>query len=93
LEVASGAVDKQFSPERARHIMREDIADYYSSIIGSLEPRIAERQNYIDIQTVLSGMRTEMLIEEGAEPKAGKISTIHKQATKLVELSLMRARP
>lgn len=93
LEVASGAVDKQFSSERARHIMREDIADYYSAIIGSLEPRIAERQNYIDMQIVLSGMRTEMLIEQGKEPTAEKVAEIRKQATKLVELSLMRAKP
>ncbi|MFC7336753.1 hypothetical protein ACFQY0_06160 [Haloferula chungangensis] len=93
LEVASGAVDKQFSPERARQIMREDIADYYSAIIGSLEPRIAERENYIEMQTVLSGMRLEMLIEEGQEPTPEKVAEIRKQASKLVELSLMRAKP
>ncbi|MEP4078687.1 hypothetical protein [Haloferula sp.] len=93
LEVGSGAVNKLFSPDRARHIMREDIADYYSAIIGSLEPRIAERQTYIDMQTVLSGMRTEMLIEEGKEPTAEKVSEIHKQAKRLVELSLTRAKP
>lgn len=93
LEVASGAVDKQFSPERARHIMREDIADYYSAIIGSLEPRIAERENYIEMRTVLSGMRIEMLVEEGKEPTPEKVSEIRKQATKLVEYSLMRAKP
>lgn len=93
LEVASGAVNKQFSPERARQIMREDIADYYSAIIGSLEPRIAERQNYIDMQTVLSGMRIEMLIEEGEDPSPEEIAEIHQQAKNLVELSLMRAQP
>ena len=93
LEVASGAVDKQFSAERARHIMREDIADYYSAIIGSLEPRIAERPNYIEMQTVLSGMRTEMLIEEDQEPTPEKVAEIRKQASKLVELSLQRAKP
>ena len=91
--MASGAVDKQFSAERARQIMREDIADYYSSIIGSLEPRIAERENYIEMQTVLSGMRVEMLIEEGTDPTPEKVAEIRKQATKLVELSLMRAKP
>jgi hypothetical protein len=93
LEVASGAVDKQFSPERARHIMREDIADYYSAIIGSLEPRIAERQNYLDMQTVLSGMRTEMLIEEGEDPTPEEVAEIREQAKRLVELSLMRVTP
>ncbi|MEM1083700.1 MAG: hypothetical protein AAGI48_06220 [Verrucomicrobiota bacterium] len=91
LEVATGAVNKQFSPERARHIMREDIADYYSSIVGSLEPRIAERPNYVEMRDVLAGMRTEMLIEEGTEPEQETVADIQKQAKKLVELSLQRA--
>lgn len=91
LEVGTGAVNKQFSPERARHIMREDIADYYSSIVGSLEPRIAERPNYIEMRNVLAGMRSEMLIEEGEEPTEKEIAEIQEQAKRLMELSLQRA--
>ncbi|MGE9270177.1 MAG: hypothetical protein ACQKBU_05175, partial [Verrucomicrobiales bacterium] len=90
LQVASGAVDKQFSPDRGREIMREDIADYYASIVGSLEPRIAERPNYVEMRHLLSGMRSEMLIEEGAEPTHEKISDIRLHADKLVELALQR---
>lgn len=90
LQVASGAVDTQFSPERARQIMREDIADYYSSIISSLEPRIAERPNYAAMRDVLAGMRVEMLVDETTDPTKEQVAAIRQQAGKLVELSLLR---
>ncbi len=90
LHVASGAVEKQFSEERAREVMREDIADYYASIVGSLEPRVAERPNFIEMRDLLSGMRSEMLLEEGEAPKPEKIVEIHKKAAELSELALKR---
>lgn len=90
LEVSTVAVDKQFSVERARKVMREDIADYYTESIGSLEPRIYERPNYLKMREVLSGLRTEMTLEEGKDPTAELMSDIRKQAAKLVELALQR---
>lgn len=90
LQVASGAVDKQFSEERAHEIMREDIADYYSTIVGSLEPRIAERPNYIELRKILAGMRLEMVVEENSNPSKQQVTQIHTQAGKLVELALQR---
>lgn len=90
LHVASGAVDKQFSDERAREVMREDIADYYSSIIGSLEPQIAERPNFVEMRNVLAGMRTAMLIEPGESPAEEDIAEIHQQAVRLSKLALTR---
>ncbi len=91
LEASSTAVDKQFSPERARHLMREDIADYYASIVGSLEPRIAERPNYTQIRDLLSGMRSEMTLGEGAEPTHEQVRAIREKATRLAELCHQRA--
>lgn len=90
LDVAVAAVDRQFSPERAREVMREDIADYYEYVIGSLEPRIAERPNYVEMRDLLAGMRTEMTIESGKEPAPETIADIRKQAEKLVKLALQR---
>ncbi len=89
LQVSSAAVDKQFSPERAKHILREDIADYYAAIVGSLEPRVAERPNYLAMRDLLAGLRSEMTLgEEEAEHKtATEVST---QAAKLAELALQR---
>ena len=89
-DVATAAVENQFSTERAMQVMREDIADYYSAIVGSLEPRIAERPNYIQLRDLLAAMRTEMTLEEGEQPTPEKIKEIRKQATKLVELALQR---
>ena len=90
LEVATVAVDKQFSPERARKVMREDIADYYTESVAGLEPRISERPNYLEMRDLLSGLRNEMLIQEGEEPTPEKVKEIREQAANLVTLALQR---
>ena len=90
LEVAAAAVDKQFSTERARKIMREDIADYYTESVAGLEPRISERPNYLEMRDILSGLRNEMVIEDGKEPIKQQIAGIRKQAGNLVKLALQR---
>ena len=90
LEVSTVAVDKQFSAERARKLMREDIADYYTESVAGLEPRISERPNYLAMRDVLAGLRTEMTLEDGKQPTPALMSEIRKQAAKLVELALQR---
>jgi len=90
LEVSTIAVERQFSAERARKVMREDIADYYTDSVASLEPRISERPNYLEMRDVLSGLRSEMLIEEGKEPDLKTVTEIREQAAKLVKLALQR---
>ncbi|MES2437602.1 MAG: hypothetical protein V4584_00960 [Verrucomicrobiota bacterium] len=90
LEVSTVAVDKQFSPERARTVMREDIADYYTESVAGLEPRISERPNYLAMRDLLAGLRTEMVLEDGKQPTPEMMAEIRKQAAKLVELALQR---
>ena len=90
LEVSTVAVDKQFSVERARKVMREDIADYYTESVAGLEPRISERPNYLAMRDVLAGLRTEMTLEDGKQPTQEMMGEIRKQAAKLVELALQR---
>ena len=90
LEVSTVAVDKQFSQERARKVMREDIADYYTESVAGLEPRISERPNYLAMRDLLAGLRTEMVLTEGQEPTVNMMKEIRKQAAKLVELALQR---
>lgn len=90
LNVASGAVEKQFTVERAEKVMREDIADYYTESVAGLERRIAERPNYLKIRDLLAGMRSEMTLKDGEKPKQEKIAEIRAQAQKLAELALTR---
>ena len=89
LQVSSSAVANQFSPERAKHVMREDIADYYSSVISGLEPRISERPNFVSMQEILSNLRTEMVVD-GNPVTQERMASIHAEATKLVDLALQR---
>ncbi len=90
LEVSTVAVDKQFSVERARKVMREDIADYYTESVAGLEPRISERANYLAMRNLLAGLREEMALKDGEQPTVKGMKEIRKQAAKLVELALQR---
>jgi hypothetical protein len=90
LEVSSVAVDKQFSPERATKVLREDIADYYTEIVAGLEPRISERPNYIEMRDLLSGLRNEMVVGDDEKPSVEKMKEIREQAAKLVQLAMQR---
>jgi hypothetical protein len=90
LEVSTVAVDKQFSPERARKVMRRDIAEYYSDCITGLEPRISDRPNYLAMHGLLEGLSKKMTLEPGEEPTPESIKQIRKISAQLVELALTR---
>lgn len=90
LEVSSVAVDKQFSPERARKVMRKDIAEYYAECITGLEPRISARPNYQGIRGLLQELTRKMDLEGGREPTPETMKEIRAIAAKLVELALQR---
>ncbi len=90
LEVSTVAVDKQFSVERARKVMREDIADYYTESVAGLEPRISERPNYLKMRDLLAGLRSEMVLKDGQEPTPEMMKEIRQKAAELVGLALQR---
>lgn len=90
LEVSSVAVDKQFSPERARKVMRKDIAGYYSDCITGLEPRISARPNYSAMRDLLDDLSKKMNLENGQEATPESMKEIRKISTQLVELALKR---
>jgi hypothetical protein len=90
LEVSSVAVDKQFSPERARKVMRKDIAEYYSDCITGLESKISDRPNYLAMRDLLEGLAKKMTLENGQEPSPEMMKEIRQISKQLVELALQR---
>lgn len=90
LTISSIAVDEQFSGERARKVMREDIADYYTESVAGLEPRISERENYRKMRDLLAGLRAEMVLKDGEEPTPEMMKEIREKAAELAKLALER---
>ena len=90
LEVSAVAVDKQFSPERARKVMRRDIAEYYSDCITGLEPKISGRPNYSAMRDLLEGLSRKMNLENDQEPTPESMKEIRRISSQLVELALQR---
>lgn len=92
LHVAATAVDQQFTQARAKELMREDIADYYTEIIGTLHPRISERENFTQMREILSGLRNEMILDEEQKKPIARatVSSILAKSAKLVTLASKR---
>ena len=90
LEVSSVAVDKQFSPERARKVMRKDIAEYYAECITGLEPKISARPNYQGIRNLLQDLAKKMDLKGGREPSPESMKEIRGISTQLAQLALKR---
>lgn len=85
LEAAATAVDKKFTPERAQHLFREDVADYYSESIGSLNPSISELPHIKQMREFLQGLRSAMTIGENEKPIPDNVKEIKEIATKLAD--------
>ena len=90
LECASAAVQKKFTEERANQLFREDIAEYYESAIGSLDPRISEKATFIKIREICSGMKSTMTLAADEEPSESKVKEIAMYSKKLAKLALSR---
>lgn len=90
LEVSSHAVQKKYTPERARQLYREDIADYYEGSIGSLDPRISDRENVKEMRQILEQMKKVMTLGEGGQPSEEDVKAISTAANKLAALALKR---
>lgn len=90
LEVGSHAVKKKFTEERASILYREDIADYYEGMIGSLDPRISEREDIDKMRKIVAGLRTLMVLGENGKPTREGVDKIAKSASELAKQALKR---
>jgi len=90
LECASAAVNKDFTEERANQLFREDIAEYYETSIGGLEPRISKMPTFISIREICSGLKVAMTLGPEEEPTEEKVKEITLQSKKLALLALTR---
>jgi len=92
LECAALAVDKDFTEERANQLFREDVADYYEVILGSLDPRVSERKHIISIRQICEKLKNTMTLAADEEPTEAKVKAIREQSAKLALLALSRGK-
>ncbi len=83
LEAASSAVTKKFTIERAGRLLREDIADYYTEMIGALDPSISGLPHIRKMRNQLSGLRSAMTLLPEQLPKLEDVQEISDVATQL----------
>ena len=87
LDSAALAVDKQFTPDRALLLFREDIADYYSESIGSLNPALSQKKHMLQMRVLLQGLRVSMVLDEGVKPTAAQVKEVTEISARLVKLA------
>jgi hypothetical protein len=92
LECAALAVDKDFTEERANQLFREDVADYYEVILGSLDPRVSERKHIIAIRKICEELKNTMTLAADEEPTEAKVKVIRAQSAKLAKLAISRGK-
>jgi hypothetical protein len=51
LEISAGAVDAEFSPQRAKVLAQPDLADYFAAELKTLPPTIAHMALFEEIRT------------------------------------------
>ncbi len=92
LECAAASVEKKFTEERANQLFREDIAEYYETSIGGLDPRISALPKFNSMRIICSGLKNVMALAEDEEPTEDAVKEIHQQAKKLALLALTRTK-
>ena len=92
LECAALAVDKDFTEERANQLFREDLADYYEVILGSLDPRVSQRKHIIAIRKICEELKNTMTLAADEEPTEARVKVIREQSAKLALLALSRGK-
>ena len=92
LEVSSHAVQTKYTEKRALKLYREDIADYYEGVIGSLDPRISEREDLKEMRGLLAELRKLMKLKDGQKPNKKTVESISEISRKLATLALTRKR-
>ena len=90
MECAAGAVNKEFTEERANQLFREDIAEYYEISLANLEPRISEKKSFIAIREICSDLKKTMSLGPDEEPSEPKVKEITAKAKELAILALAR---
>ena len=90
MECAAVGVSKEFTEERANQLFREDIAEYYESQLGALDPRISQLPNIVEMRKICSGLKIIMTLGADEEPTEAKVMEITEQSKKLAVLALSR---
>ncbi len=90
LEVAALAVESDFNEETAGQLFREDVADYYEYSLGSLDPRVAEREEFVSMRRLTAILRQAMSIPVDQEPTEAAVRMIAETSQQLAKAALTR---
>ncbi|MCB1226263.1 MAG: hypothetical protein KDK99_10665 [Verrucomicrobiales bacterium] len=85
-EIASAAVELQYSEEKSRQLARRDIVEYYILSLDGLHPDLQETELVTNLRRDLAELLPLVDVPEGKALSQEEVKTIHAQASKLAHL-------
>lgn len=80
LEISSGAVDLNYSPERARGLWQRDLIHYYSEELRTLPPQIAHTPLFEKMRDGVDAIRDILDKAAPDEMSAAEVKSLHERA-------------
>lgn len=80
LEISSGAVDTDYSPERARGLWQRDLINYYAEEMKTLPPAVAHEPLFDKVRAGVEAIRVILDKAPPDEMSHPEVSALHEQA-------------
>ena len=90
LEVATAALDKEFSAPKAKILFQPDIPEYFGEALSGLDPLMLKRKDVSAMREELKVLQKQMTLEENKEPTLAQIQEMKKTVGKLSQIALTR---
>src|SRR6478672_6489788 len=82
LEICAGAVESNYSPDRAAVLWQRDLINYFAEEITTLPPAVARRPLFEKVRAGVAAIRT-LLNHAPEKPSLEDVKTLHAQAKQL----------
>ncbi|MDB6070216.1 MAG: hypothetical protein JWL81_1387 [Verrucomicrobiales bacterium] len=86
LQIASGTASDPFSPDRAGLLARADLLEYFSAMLGELNPTLQKRPWMKPLRTGLEEIRVLLDMPEGKPFEPEQVKSIYEKASALVTM-------
>lgn len=86
LQITSGTAMDPFSAEHAALLGRPDLLDYFTAMLGELDPSLQKRPHIKTLRAGLEELRTLIDLPEGKAFTEAQVKTIYEKSSALVKL-------
>jgi hypothetical protein len=83
LEISAGAIELEFSSQRAKMLAQQDLVDYFAAELKTLPPTLAHTALFEKIRAGVNGIRTSLSKATASDLSLADVKTVAAQAREL----------